>query len=252
MTNPITKRFVECHDELKSSGAIKSSATFAEHINTHRQTLNEILKGRRSVKIEMIQLAIEKYFFNPYYIFSGTGEKFVNPDLDSKEIVSNISIVPVKAQAGYGDQVFDPVFKETLDKFSLPLPKFRTGDYFAFEVEGFSMYPTLDDGELVICSKLDPNYYTHTIKDDQVYVFVTQDEVLVKRAINKLYRNNIITLQSDNKDYPEINLKASKLKEVWKVEGVFKTSLSKPKVREHSTEEIKQLLVDLMEKSKKN
>jgi SOS-response transcriptional repressor LexA len=251
MTNPITKRFVECHDLLKSSGVIKSSATFAEQLNTHRQTLNEILKGRRSVKIEMIQLAIEKYYFNPYYIFSGSGEKFVNPELDSKEIVNNITLVPVKAQAGYGDQMLDPVYKESLERFMLPIPKFSQGEYFAFEVEGESMYPTLEDGELVICSRLDPNYYTHTIKDDQMYVFVTPDEVLVKRAINKLYRNDIITLQSDNPDYPDINMKASKLKEVWKVEGVFKTSLGKPNIKQHSTEEIKEMLVELMEKSKR-
>jgi phage repressor protein C with HTH and peptisase S24 domain len=111
------------------------------------------------------------------------------------------------------------------------------------------MYPTLDDGELLICSKLDPVYYSHTIKNDRVFVFVTQDEVLVKRATNKIYPNGIVTLHSDNSEaYKPFNMKVSKLKEVWKVEGVIKTSLPKPKDDSKTVEKLKEILSSMIDK----
>jgi len=225
MLDQITHRFIQCHNYLKETGAIRSSSAFASEIGTHRQTLNAILKGKRAVKIEMIKLAVERYFFNPYYILSGIGEKFVNPNLEDKRKADNIRLIPIKAQAGYNDHIIDPVFQSKLPQFSIPIAKFNNGEFSAFEVEGESMLPTLEDGDVLICSKLDPNYYANTIKDGLPYVVVTKNEVLVKRVKNKIHGNKLLILISDNASYKNINLRMDKVLEIWKVEGAVKYNL---------------------------
>ncbi len=228
MINDITERFVDCVDELISSGTIKSQAMFADYIGISRQAYNEIKQGRRRAKSEMIQKAIEHFYFNPYYIFGGKGERFDNPHEYREVEDNNITMIPIKAQAGYTDHIIDPVFQARLNTFRLPLPKFFEGQFSAFEVEGDSMYPSLDEGDLLICSELDPNYYTHTVKTDKVYVVITKEEVLVKRVTNKFYPQNLLILHSDNESYKDINMRASKIQQIWKVEGVLKHTLEKP------------------------
>lgn len=244
----ITSRFIQCHDHLKSTGAIRSSAAFAESIQTHRQTLNDILKGRREVKTEMIQHAIELFYVNPYFIFSGKGDMFINPHMESEVEEDNIQLVPIKAQAGYGDHLLDPVFKAELPTFRLPVGKFKSGEYVSFEVEGESMFPTLEDEDILICSKLESIYYAHTVKDNKVYVVVTKDEVLVKRVLNKIHTNSILILNSDNPDYKTKNMRMEKVIEIWKIEGVIKTNL--PKAPE-SISSIEKKLDILMQEMKK-
>ncbi len=244
----ITSRFVKCHDHLKSTGAIRSSAAFAETIETHRQTLNDILKGRREVKTEMIQNAIEKFYINPYYLFSGKGEMFVNPNVELEEELNNIKLVPIKAQAGYSDHILDPVFNADLPTFRLPISKFSTGEFVSFEVEGESMYPTLEDGDLLICTKLLPIYYAHTVKDGQIYVIVTKEEVLVKRVVNKIHTNGLLVLESDNPEFKTKNMRMEKVQEIWKIEGTLKTNLPKaPKL----TASIEKKLEEIMKEIKK-
>ena len=244
----ITSRFIKCHDYLKSTGAIRSSAAFAEVIETHRQTLNDILKGRREVKTDMLQHAIEKFYLNPYYLFSGRGEMFVNPNVETQDEGDNIKLIPIKAQAGYSDHILDPIYHADLPSFRLPIAKFKTGEFVSFEVEGESMYPTLEDSDLLICSLLEPIYYAHTVKDGQIYVVVTKEEVLVKRIQNKIHTNALLILESDNSDFKPKNMRITKVQEIWKIEGVLKTNLPKAP---NKTADIEKKLEEIMKEIKR-
>ena len=59
-----------------------------------------------------------------------------------------IPLVSVKAQAGYLEGYDDSNYIEELPTYSLP--EMRNGTYRMFQVSGFSMYPTLQDGSYVI------------------------------------------------------------------------------------------------------
>ncbi len=96
----ITQRFVECHDFLKKSGKIKSSRQFALALGCMPQNLNEILKGRRDVTVELLQKAVAIYQINPAYILAGNVTMFSKNELETftLEPISTSSLQEIKQQ----------------------------------------------------------------------------------------------------------------------------------------------------------
>ncbi len=88
----ITERFIECHNELKNKEKIKSSRQFALALGCLPQSLNEILKGRRDVTIELLQKAVVAYELNPTFIMSGLGAMFA-PNSAALELFSQEQLI---------------------------------------------------------------------------------------------------------------------------------------------------------------
>lgn len=57
------------------------------------------------------------------------------------------------------------------------------------------------------------------LRDMNMYVFVVDGDVLVKRIRNDIRVNKTIELISDNKYYPPFSLKAEEIVEVWAVKA---------------------------------
>ena len=65
MCHIVTDRFIQCLEKLKERNEIKSSRQFALAVEYHPQNLNDILKGKRDVTIDLIKNASEIYKINP-------------------------------------------------------------------------------------------------------------------------------------------------------------------------------------------
>ncbi len=126
----------------------------------------------------------------------------------------NIIYVPVKAAAGYLVGYSDPEFIENLPSFSLP--GLSNSTYRAFEVDGDSMYPTLENKEMVIGQWVEKLDY---IREDRVHIIVTKTGVLVKRLLNRIDKYGYIIAKSDAIDnrnlYPNIEIHPEDILEVW-------------------------------------
>lgn len=124
----------------------------------------------------------------------------------------NIIYVPVRARAGYLLGYGDAQFIQTLPAYRLP--GYSNGTYRIFEVEGHSMFPTLQDGDRVIARWTDIS----DVRDDRVYVLVTRTEgILIKRLINR-YNEGKIIVKSDNNhggEFPTIILDMDEVTEIW-------------------------------------
>ncbi len=238
MNSVVTDRFVKCHDRLREDGLVKSSRQFAITLGYLPQSLSEILKGRRDVTIELLRKAIEVYHFNPIYIFTGEGTMFMNPEdnkgfrllpiITDSENEERIVHVPVPAQAGYAGEHLDTVFFQELPTYSLPDYKYRVGTHRSFDVSGDSMEPTLFEGDKVVCSYVEPNFWENSVRDNFVYVVVTRGDVLVKRVFNKIRENRHIELQSDNDFYQPYNIPISDVRELWYVRAKISPFLPSP------------------------
>jgi transcriptional regulator with XRE-family HTH domain len=126
----------------------------------------------------------------------------------------NIIFVPVRARAGYLSGYGDPQFIQGLPAYRLP--GYTNGTYRIFEVEGHSMFPTLQDGDRVIARWVDIT----EVRDDRVYVLVTRtDGVLIKRLINRHTEGKMI-VKSDNNhagEFPTLVLNIDEITEIWYV-----------------------------------
>jgi transcriptional regulator with XRE-family HTH domain len=139
-----------------------------------------------------------------------------------------ITLVGVRAQAGYLRGYGDPHYIEQLPAFSLPILK--NGSYRMFEVDGDSMLQQggggLHDGDIVIAQYVEDFF---TLKDRRVYVVISTEGVCVKRCINRLKDkdNPLLVCQSDNKNgqHPDIIVRPHEIIEVWELKAFISKQL---------------------------
>jgi len=142
-------------------------------------------------------------------------------DRNDKEL---ITLVPVKASAGYAKGYSDPDYVETLPKFSLPFTELsRERTYRAFQISGNSMEP-IPSGAYIICEYLQ-NW--SDVKSGKTYIVVTKDDgVVYKRLYNN--DNNTLLLKSDNPEYNPYTIPLNSISEIWKALGYISFSLPEP------------------------
>jgi DNA-binding XRE family transcriptional regulator/SOS-response transcriptional repressor LexA len=141
-------------------------------------------------------------------------------DANDKEL---ISVVPVKASAGYLNGYADPEYIEQLPQFNMPvseLSKERT--YRVFQISGDSMLP-IPSGSYIFCEYV---LDWKDIKDGESYVIISQDEGLVyKRLFQSKDKTPTVLLKSDNPEYQSYELALESISEVWKAIGFLSFNL---------------------------
>lgn len=139
----------------------------------------------------------------------------------------NVILVPVKAAAGYLLGYGDSEYIQSLPTFNLP--NIQNGTFRMFQVSGHSMYPTLSDACYVVGEWVEN--WIKDIKDNRIYVVVSDEGILVKRVLNRLKKYDNLYLKSDNrKEYPNRTLEPSQIKEVWAVKMHLSFELPDPTV----------------------
>jgi len=142
-------------------------------------------------------------------------------DRDNKEL---ITLVPIKAAAGYLNGYADPDYVDTLPRFSLPLQEFsKERTYRAFQINGDSMEPT-PTGAYIISEYV---HDWHDIKDGKTYILVTRDEGVVYKRVY-LHLSGELWLKSDNPNYETYTVHMNRLLEVWKAVGYICTTIPEP------------------------
>jgi transcriptional regulator with XRE-family HTH domain len=212
-------------------------------LNINRSMIGAYEEGRAVPRIAMLQ-AISVYF-------SITLDQLINTDLSlSESIVSKqtvpvdvkgtqlrvlttvvdntnhelITVVPVKATAGYLNGYADPEYIGQLPRFTLPVPELageRTRR--VFQIRGDSMLPVLP-GTYILCDYLQD---WNELREGQACILVTLNEgVVYKRVFRKEAPENTLLLRSDNPDYEPYTVVLSDVCEIWHAIGTMNFNLS--------------------------
>ncbi len=236
----VTRRFLHCLDKLIEERKVRSKRQFALVLGYHAQGISEMVAERRDVPIDLIEKAVTTFRFNPGYLFSGAGNCFCDPSNDDGLRLRNLTIltdqkgeerimhVPYPAQAGYGKWLDDPVFMQDLPSFQLPDPQFKSGTYRSFEISGRSMEPTFRPNDIVIAAFIEPRYWVQAVKSNQLYIIVTQQEVIIKRILNQIPSDKIVECVSDNPEFDAYTIPVKDILEIWKVRMKLTAHLDQP------------------------
>ncbi len=217
----------------------------SKKIGVNRSMIGSYEEGRAKPKISTIQ--IMAHYFN-------TGvDDLINKDLslntkstktkssgkDIKRsslrilstIVDNennelITVVPVKAVAGYLNGFSDPEYIEKLPKFTLPLQELSPNrTYRVFQIKGKSMEPVVE-GSYIICEYVQD---WEEIKNGKTYILLTKEEGMVyKRVYNRIEEGSELILKSDNPEYEPYTVKIDNVSEAWKALGFMSFNLPEP------------------------
>jgi transcriptional regulator with XRE-family HTH domain len=137
----------------------------------------------------------------------------------------NAVYVPVKARAGYLLGYGDPAFIEKLPAYRLP--GHAHGTYRIFEVDGVSMFNTLQDKDRVV-ARWTP---VSELRDDRVHVLLTKnDGIIIKRVLNRLSEGKLVCKSDNNHkgEYPNIVLDIHEVLEAWYVVERWTRQLPSP------------------------
>lgn len=124
----------------------------------------------------------------------------------------NIELVPMAAQAGYTQGLYDPEYIKVLPTFQLPfLSKDRK--YRTFPISGDSM-PPISHGSFVTGEFIQNWNY---VKDGYPYIIVTKEDGIVFKVVyNKIKSNKSLLLCSTNTAYEAYEVKVDDILEIWK------------------------------------
>ncbi|HKM93248.1 MAG TPA: LexA family transcriptional regulator [Prolixibacteraceae bacterium] len=137
-----------------------------------------------------------------------------------------VSIVPLKASAGYLNGLADPEFVAELPHFAIPVAEMSQGrSYRVFQIKGDSMLP-VPSGAYVFCDYVEA---FSGIRDGKTYVVVTANEgIAYKRVYNHVNEYNSLLLKSDNEAYEPYTVQASEVLELWQAIGFLTFDLPEP------------------------
>ena len=250
--NIVTCRFLECIECLKNEGRIKSYRQFSIKINFLPQSLNQIIKGKRNVTIELLRKSIETFNVNPNFLYKGEYPMIL--DLDQQAGIDNnplqeILHVPLDSQIKYAADNENEIF-DSLPRFTLPDPRFCGSNYRSFDVSGDRMEPTLFNGDRVVCSFIDPIDWKENIVDGFVYVIVTNNDLMIFRINNYISQDHTFELVSDNEFYEARKINVDSVKEIWQVQTKISPFMPSPKhVRNGFSKDLDTMRLKIMEQS---
>jgi len=215
----------------------KTQQEFAEEIEISQSAVSQLMNNKTTMSLETLVKISNTYGIDCNWLVLGKGfDPGGNPgntnEFEKKQAILAVTVspsnepeivlVPVKAQAGYALSRVDTEYIRDLPVLKIPSPQFKNGTFRAFEVDGRSMEPTLRKGELLVTSFVENIKW---VKDYDLYVFVLENDVLVKRACNNINIDGTIVMISDNSNYPPIVRQQSEIIEIWKLEAIVSTEL---------------------------
>lgn len=163
-----------------------------------------------------------------------------------------ISLVPLKAAAGYLNGYADPEYVEQLPNFNLPFPQLSQGTHRAFQIKGDSMLPIPSDSYIIAEYLENWNW----VKDGECYIIISkEDGVVYKRVFNQLKENQQLQLHSDNASYEPYSINGNQIIEIWKALAYVSFDLPEKENEQFSVDQLSNVVMQLkneVEQLKKN
>ena len=201
-----------------------TQAEFAEKIGL--STTADIERGKPRITGSVVKELVKQFQVNPLWLYGESKQqKLPKADVSPKVISlnqmeeENIVMVGTKAAAGYGQNIGDVDFYQSLPVFTFPLPEFRNATFRGFQITGDSMVPLVQPSDWVIARAV---ANLSDVVSGQVYVVVEEESVRLKQVkINKAQTK--LTLISLNLDYPPVETESKDVLELWEYRSKITT-----------------------------
>jgi phage repressor protein C with HTH and peptisase S24 domain len=222
MENPVSHRLSEVIDHFSGG----NEKRFAESIGVKPAVINNYTKGKQQSKpgFEVLNRICETYpSINMEWLICGRGSMIKLSEKNSSgsniQFIASSTSIPVinrRAAANYLTGYQTQEYFEELDTIYLPPALAKGKQYYALQVSGDSMEPTLHDSDYLICHLCDRSDWEY-LTDGEVCVVVSHTRGLQVKRIQKRGMQNFVTLISDNKRHPPFDMEYDEMLEIWKV-----------------------------------
>ena len=222
-----------------------NQSDFARELKMSRESINKIERGKSPVSkrtTSRLKSLLERYSLNDLShdvnILGKTSQKeskhsnqqYLLQRREQKNIDAPflVSLVAIKAQAGYIKGYEQVDYMDTLEKYSLPPGVNPTGAVWRyFEIDGDSMEPTLSSGDVVLATMV-PVEDWNDIKNFSVYIILTHDQLLIKRLYQKS-KTEWVMISDNEEAYPQVLLPTEDVKQLWLFRRQIRSRIPQPK-----------------------
>lgn len=184
---------------------------------------NGILDKKSGLSMDTIEKFYSTYpEINPEWLLTGKGEMLksgnTNTETGKEESVKGIPLVNATAIGGYGNNVFSFEERDVKDYYVIPKFKYKQVD-FMIEVEGSSMYPKYNSGDVVACRIIKERNF---IQWNKTHVIVTREQGIIIKRIKPSDAPNSLLMVSDNESYDPFNVPEEEIEGLAIVVGVIR------------------------------
>ena len=139
-------------------------------------------------------------------------------ETSKEESVKGIPLVNATAIGGYGNNVFSFKERDVKDYYVIPKFKHKQVD-FMIEVEGSSMYPKYNSGDVVACRIIKERNF---IQWNKTHVIATREQGIIIKRIKPSDTPNSLLMVSDNESYDPFNVPEEEIEGLAIVVGVIR------------------------------
>lgn len=210
MTDKLS-RLKQAIEYLKDNGRVHSNQNIADLVGIHRSNLSRVLSGNeRYLTTGFLTRFADAYsdYINKEWLVDGTGEMAVPKSYERIHI-------PIEVSAGFTGVSMGAAMESECDYVTLDSLYGKDRDC-TVRAKGDSMYPTIFDGDYIMCQKLNSEYQ---INDSDIYVLDTLDGAVIKRIIPA---DNGVTAVSENPDYKPFWIASEAILSIYKVGGILR------------------------------
>ena len=196
--------------------------TFFEDLGMSYANFKGVQK-KSALGSDKIDKILSKYpDLNLEWLFSGKGEMLksgnTNTEASKEESVKGIPLVNATAIGGYGNNVFSFEERDVKDYYVIPKFKYKQVD-FMIEVEGSSMYPKYNSGDVVACRIIKERNF---IQWNKTHVIATREQGIIIKRIKPSDAPNSLLMVSDNESYDPFNVPEEEIEGLAIVVGVIR------------------------------
>lgn len=210
-------------NKIKVHYGFKSDAEFAKHIGVRPNTFCN-WHARNTMDFSKILEACPEIDAN--WLMTGKGE-MLKKDLSKDDENQNnyptldlggIPLVNATAIGGFSGNV--NAIEDYDIKAHYLIPKFDSFKAdFMIEVEGMSMYPRFQPGDIVACKMISENAF---IQWGRVYVVATKEQGIIIKRIQKGAEKEYLEMVSENPQYESFQVHRSEIESIALVIGSIK------------------------------
>ena len=216
--NELNERFKKVYHELEKRGEIvksnpaKSKSIFALNIFGNKSygfLIDKCLRNERKISFKHAQRLSEYYQVRLDFMTKGEFPIFEDEVVEGSHRASESEVRYV--ESGKSNIIFSTAAAFASNTFGMENNQEQThhfhipgihGEHVAFVIDGNSMYPTINNGDMVICRFLNTGERVH---ENQIYVIRTYDNNLLVKRVQQILGENkeIIQLKLISDNYME-------------------------------------------------
>ena len=205
--------------EIKLHLGFKNDTELADFLGIKQNTLST-WKSRNTMDYDLIISKCD--FIDANWLLTGEGKMLksetTKTETSKEESVKGIPLVNATAIGGYGNNVFSFEERDVKDYYVIPKFKHKQVD-FMIEVEGSSMYPKYNSGDVVACRIIKERNF---IQWNKTHVIATREQGIIIKRIKPSDTPNSLLMISDNESYDPFNVPEEEIEGLAVVVGVIR------------------------------